>query len=307
MNLLITGASGFIGREVCIQLKNKGHNVIGLYNKYRINLNGIKFLKCDITKEEELSRIFSNNKIDLIVHLAANIPAKDDEEKNPLFFMKTNVIGTMLLLEYARRFGVKKFIYTSTMSVFDFTNHPNAKETDPIKPLSIYGLSKYEGELYCKFYSDNYKMNVTVLRLSNVFGTGKKSGAVYNFIKNSIEGKDLIVSGTGNQTYDFVYVKDVAEAIYLVIEKCVKGFEIFHIGSGKEIKLNQLAKIIQEKIFEKLNKRPNIIYQGKTSPTRFCFSIKKAQKILTFKPQNIEDSINEMIDHAIGNNKNLFS
>jgi len=302
MNVLVTGASGFIGREACIQLKNKGYNVIGLYNKSSIKLDDIKLLKCDITKEEDLHKVFSSNKIDCVVHLAANIPTRDEEEKNPLISINTNVIGTILLLEHSRRFNIKQFIYISTMSVFNFTDHLNAKENDLINPLSLYGLSKYGGELYCKFYSDNYNMDITVLRLSGVFGVGKKNGAIYHFIKNSIEGKDLIIYGSGNQISDYVYVKDVVGAIYLAIKKNIKGFEIFHIGSGKGITINHLVKIIQKKVFEKLGKKSKLIHTREISKTKFFFSIKKAQQLLGFKPRNIEYSINEMLDDMINSN-----
>lgn len=263
--VLVTGANGFIGSNLCKSLTQGGYHVVDLG-------------KTDIRDFKEISKILKKHKPYGVFHMAAILPSGE----NRVFF-DVNVKGTFNLLEACRLSGVRKFIYSSSMSVYgkDIKYLP-VDEKHPINPYDFYSLTKFLGEELVKLYN----FDSVILRYSGVYGPGKEQGAVANFIRNAKLNKPLKI--LNNISWDIIYVKDVVEANIKAFEKADKlRFEIINIGSGKEINIKDLA----EKIIEITGSKSKII-SNKTSPClHFYFNINKAKKLLNFKPQSYDTSL----------------
>lgn len=260
--VLVTGAKGFIGSHLCDALDKKGYNVVDLG-------------KADIRDFKKILRIFKKEKPDTVFHLAALLPPGQNKA-----LFDVNVKGTLNLLEACCLQGVKRFIYSSSMSVYGDPLYLPVDEKHPINPQNFYDLSKWLGEELVKFYAKQYNLKVVVLRYSGVYGLGKDQGAVANFIKNAKINKPLRI--LNNINWDIIYVKDVVEANIKAFEKLDKiKFEVINIGTGKEINIKDLA----EKIIKITGSKSKIICNKKSSaPWHFYFNINKAKRLLKFKP-----------------------
>ena len=275
--VLVIGANGFIGSHLCDALNKKGYQVIGLYyNSGKRNT--------DIRDFKSILKILKKHKPEAVFHTAAVLPGRKD---NPFLFFEVNTKGTFNLLEACRLQGVKKFIYSSTMSVYgkDIEYLP-IDEKHPTNVSDFYGLTKFLGEELVRFYAKNHNLNAIVLRYSGVYGPGKEQGAVANFIRNAKQNKPLKISN--NICWDIIYIKDVVEANIKALEKADKlKFEIINIGSGKEININNLA----EKIIKITGSKSNIVFNKSLPCFHFYFNINKAKKLLKFKPCSYDTSL----------------
>ena len=269
--VLITGANGFIGSHLCEALNKKGYDVAHLG-------------KADIRDFKEILKIFKKQKPYGVFHLAALLPPGENNA-----FFDVNVKGTFNLLEACRLCDVKRFIYSSSMSVYGDAKYLPVDEKHPNNTSDFYGLSKLLGEELVKLYIKQYDLNAIILRYSGVYGPGKKQGAVANFIKNAKLDKPLTI--THNISWDIIYIKDVVEANIMAFEKADKlRFEIINIGSGKEINIKDLAeKIIQ--ITGSKSKIRILASHGSLAPRHFYFNINKAKRLLKFKPQSYDTSL----------------
>lgn len=299
MNVLVTGATGFIGSHLCEELIKK-YEVFGLTqsgNTKKINhlLNHKNFhlIKGDINRIIPIEKIIKNSNIKTVFHLAAFLPVKESF-KNDITCIEINVKGTLNLISASIVGGVKNFIYSSTMSVYSTPpKHLPIDENHPTNPSTMYGASKLWGEFICNLHSK--KLNVTILRYSGVYGPRQDTfKAIPLFIKNAIENKPIVLFSKGKQMSDFVYVKDVAKANILAIDK--PG--IFNIGSGQEISIEELAK----RIISLCNSQSKIIYSNKESPRSFHFAydINKARKKIGFSPISLDNGLLEFIRYIKG-------
>ena len=233
MKILVTGGAGFIGSHVVDELIQKGHKVVVIddfSSGKKENLNRkAKFYKLDIC-DPKIAKVFKKEKFDAVFHLAAQISAAHSMT-HPLFDAKVNVLGTINLIENAFKYGVKKFIYTSSGGVL----YGNAKklptpENSSLNPICPYGVSKLTAENYLRYYHKNFNLDFIGLRYGNVYGPrqdGKgEAGVVAIFIENFLAKKPCIVYGDGNQTRDYVYVKDVAKANVMFLKSDSKNWKI---------------------------------------------------------------------------------
>lgn len=251
-NVLITGGLGFIGSHIADELLNDNEVVI-LDNLSTGNINNLKnpnhenlrIVKEDIriTNLDELT-----SDIDYIFHLAAmaSVPLSIDK---PVECNDINLNATVNLLTSAVNNDVEKVIFSSSSAVYGQNENMPLKEIEQPMPKSPYAASKASCELYLKSFYDSYGLNYTSLRYFNVFGPKQDKNSQYaavipNFISALLEGEQPVIYGDGEQTRDFIYIKDVVKAN---IKSCECGFNgIINVASGKKISINQLYGIVKE-------------------------------------------------------------
>jgi len=297
MNILVTGATGFIGSHLCKGLIQKGHTVFGLSRatsirniKPLLNQREFHLKKGDIRDPEFFLEMIKVNKIKLIFHLAAQLPC-DEALNNPFLYFDTNARGTLNLLNAACQNGVQKFIYTSSLSVYsEPPEYLPVDEKHPVQPSTIYGVSKLEGELYCNVYSK--VMNVVVLRYGGAYGKGqRKHNAIPTFISQALNNMPITIYGDGTQTSDFVHVEDVVQGTLLAAERGKTG--VYNIGSGEEMSVRGLARRIID--FTKSESEIVLADKDTDRPFRFVLDITKSRKDFGYSPYSFDEGLSRYI------------
>ena len=251
--ILVTGGAGFIGSHVVELFLEKGHEVVildDLSTGRESNINPrAKFYKMDI-RNPEIRKIFETERPDFISHHAAQMDVRRSVAQ-PLFDADVNILGSINLIECAKEFGVKHFVYISTGgAVYGEPEYVPCDEAHPINPICQYGASKHTVEHYLFMYHVNYGLNYTVLRYPNVYGPRQdphgEAGVVAIFTGKMLAAEPVTINGDGEQTRDFVYVGDCAYANYLAVTVDHRP-GIYNIGWGRPTSVNDifntLAKI----------------------------------------------------------------
>ncbi|MCH7606783.1 MAG: NAD-dependent epimerase/dehydratase family protein [Chloroflexi bacterium] len=247
---LVTGGAGFIGSHLVGRLLELGYRVVvidDLSSGKLKNLNpAATFHHSDIT-QPAATEVFQREQPDLVFHLAAQTSVSNST-RDPVRDSEVNVLGTLRMLEAARRYGVEKFIYSSTGgALYGEPEVDPCPDDHPIKPLAPYGMSKYLGELDMEFYRRLYRLNYTSLRYGNVYGPRQdphgEAGVVAIFSQAMLEGKQPEIFGDGNQERDFVCVADVVEANILAIDRG-DGMAM-NIGSGQKTSINRIFELLK--------------------------------------------------------------
>ena len=252
MKTLVTGGAGFIGSNIVRLLIEEGHEATvldDLSSGYRCNLDpfpNIHFIEGDVRDSETVSNAVSG--VEVVFHLAASVGNKRSIE-NPINDSEINVIGTLHVLEAACRAGVRKVVYSSSAGIFGELKTLPISEDHPVEPDSPYGASKLAGEKLGLAYSKLYDLEVVCLRYFNVYGVNQRYDAYGNaipiFANRMINNKPVIIFDDGEQTRDFVNVRDVARANYgAALAMGVSG--AFNISSGTQVTINNLVKIMGE-------------------------------------------------------------
>lgn len=239
-NILITGGSGFLGRNLAKKLKNKN---IFIYDKVQPNYK-CKFIKGSILNSSKINENLKTYKIDTIIHLAASLGVSNTEKK-PSEVIDINFLGTLNILKAITNTKVKKFIFASSSEVYG-DNKKKMIENLDLKPKSLYGHTKILGENLVKTYSNLLGFDYLIFRFFNVCGYGQREDFVISkFFKDIKEKKEITVYGSGIQKRSFCHVKDACDAIVLTINKKIKN-QIFNIGNNKEpISIKNLAILIR--------------------------------------------------------------
>lgn len=254
MRILITGAAGQIGSGLSKLLIKEGHELVlcdNLRNGYISNLevNGeiiAPFYKADVSNEELI--FWCGGKYDAIIHLAA-ITSLPDCESNPLETLKINVQGTANVLEFARRCDVPHIIFASTSAIYENNEEDVFTEDLHVNPRLYYSLSKKMAEELIQSYRDNYGCKVTVLRFFNVFGPDgdqtRPNPPLLNFVVRELnKGVSPVLSGTGDQVRDFIWVNDVVSMLQLCLEK--QPNDVFNVCTGITVSVSQFSSWIVE-------------------------------------------------------------
>ena len=250
--ILVTGGAGFIGSHIVDELIKNNYEVVIIDNlstgkKEYLNKKA-KFYKRDIC--ENIEDIFDIEKPEIVIHCAAQVMLRNSIE-NPIEDAKINILGTINLLENCKNFKIKKIIYCSTGGArVGEPEYLPVDEKHPIKPIAPYGISKHTAEHYVEMYSKLYQIDYLIFCFGNVYGPrdDPKSKRVTSiFIQDLLDKKQPKIFGSGEQTRDFIYVKDLAEFIVSSFEKNPKH-KLFHLANGGQISVNKVFEIIKEKL-----------------------------------------------------------
>ena len=290
---IVTGGAGFIGSNLVDRLVENGHKVIVIDNFVsgkKSNLShqskkNVKIVKLDISNNKKLGKYFKGvNYVFHLAGLAEIIPSI----KNPRKYLINNTLGTLNVLEAAKKVKIKKFIYAASSSCYGIPKKIPTKETEKIDTKHPYAFSKFLGEETVIKYANLFKMPNISCRFFNVYGprlnTNGQYGAVFsNFLIQKKKRKPLTIVGNGKQTRDFIHVDDLTNVFIKLAKSNLKN-KIYNLGSGKETSINKIASIIGgKKIF--IPTRPG-------DPDRSCANISKIKKDINWKPKI---SINEGI------------
>lgn len=257
-NILITGGLGFIGSHIADELMEDNQITI-IDNLSTGNIKNLKTPEHENLEivEEDLRNTNLNDltkDIDYIFHLAAMASVPLSVE-NPIECNDVNVNATVKLLKAAADNNVKKIVFSSSSAVYGENRNMPLKETEPLMPTSPYAASKASCELYLRSFYDSYGLNYTALRYFNVFGPKQDKNSQYaavipNFISALVEGEQAVIYGDGEQTRDFVYVKDIVRANIAACESDYNG--IVNVASGEKLTINRLYEIVKNTLGSEL-------------------------------------------------------
>jgi len=241
--VLITGGAGFIGSHVVEECLAHNYEVVVVDNfssgKVENLFEDCKVYQVDIN-DNHLKNVFEVEKPDMVIHLAAQASVMKSME-DPVVDSEINILGTLRLLEYARIHRVKKMVLASSAAVYGNPEEIPIDEKFPLNPLSFYSLSKWSSERYAQLYERLYGLPCCILRFSNVYGPRQnpqgEAGVVSIFINQLLNHEDIAIYG-GQQTRDFIYVRDVAKACLRAIESPATG--IFNISSCSETSIDDI-------------------------------------------------------------------
>ena len=327
--VLITGGCGFIGKNLTALLVGKGIavrvydnltvgtvadlqavanvNVIQRADDITVPKAGeIQFIKGDILDAGDIH--LASNDMDAIVHLAANTGVGPSVEA-PVFDCQQNVLGTINVLEAARKNNIKKFVFASSGAPAGEVEPPIHEEIVP-KPVSPYGASKLAGEGYCSAYFRTFEIDTVALRFGNVYGpgSGHKSSVVAKFINRALDQLPLEIYGDGSQTRDFIYIDDLVKAIYLGLTVDDIGGEVFQIATSQETTVREITDIIVDVLNKKSIAVPEVRFtEPRLGDVKRNFSdTRKASKKLGWEAkQDLADGVfitlNDIVDGRSSN------
>ena len=299
-NVLVTGGSGFIGSNLVRRLIKEGNSVTVLDNfmsGYRSNLEPfpeVNIIEGDVRDKNAVETAMHG--VEVVFHLAASVGNKRSIDQ-PITDAEINVIGTLQVLEAARKEGVRKIVTSSSAGIFGALKTMPIKEDHPIEPDSPYGCTKLCEEKLCLSYAKLYPIEVVCLRYFNVYGPNQRFDAYGNvipiFVFRMFRNEPLIIFGDGEQTRDFVHVDDVVQANIKAADAIgVSG--AFNIASGMHITINHLVKMITKDNSPSVKIEYGPIRQGDVLHS--LADIGSARKILGYEPQvEIVDGLKEYI------------
>jgi len=297
MNILVTGGAGFIGSHIVDAYIKNNHNVVIIDDmskgqKEFINPKATFYHKS--ISDTDLADILKNEKIEVINHHAAQISVSDSV-KNPVKDAELNIIGTLQLLQNAVEFGVDKFIFASTGgAIYGEQDYFPAKEDHPQKPTSPYGLSKLSVEGYLRFYKEQYGLKSIIFRYGNVFGPRQnpngEAGVVAIFFNRLLKGKTPIINGDGQQTRDYIFIRDIVHANLLALN--LNDSDIFNVGTGQETTVNELTQLILE--VSESNIAIQTAKKNNFEQRRSSLDNKKLKEALNWSPQfSLKEGLSE--------------
>tara|TARA_R100000030_G_scaffold11241_1_gene7519 strand:- start:509 stop:1429 length:921 start_codon:yes stop_codon:yes gene_type:complete len=289
MRCIVTGGAGFIGSNLVDKLIDEGHEVIifdNLSTGQQKNINPkAKFFLIDIAHQpyfenKTMKDIMSG--VDVVFHLAALARVQPSIE-NPIEYHNTNINGTLNMLDACRKYGVKRFVFSSSSSVYGDVREEDlpTSENSELNPMSPYALHKLVGEQYCKLYSELYQLETVSLRYFNVYGERQPIEGAYTlvmgvFAQQRLNGEKMTIRGDGEQRRDFTYVGDVVDANIKCMEYPLElNGDILNVGNGDNKSVNDIADLIGG---ERVNLEPVI------EPRVTLADNTKIKKLLDWKP-----------------------
>jgi nucleoside-diphosphate-sugar epimerase len=247
--ILVTGVAGFIGSNLAKLILDRGDAVVGIDNLSagtQENLDPrVEFYKND-TSTPEVYPLFEG--VDAVFHLAAKTSLTGCLEK-PLEAAYQNVVGTLNVLEAARKAKVEKFIYADTSAEYEGIHQFPTKE-DRVRPIGVYAASKHGGATFCESYKELYGMNISIVRYFNVYGPAQDWRRIIppvmsSFVIRMLQGERPIIYGTGQKRRDFIYVDDVNELHLIILDDARSNGRTFNIGSGANCSVIEIYELIE--------------------------------------------------------------
>jgi UDP-glucose 4-epimerase len=279
MRVLVTGGAGFIGRHISDHFQNRAE--VRVLDNLRSGFEGnVSSLQCQLIVGSILDRNLVREAmkgVDIVFHLAAMVSVQESVQK-PTECAEINVGGTAIVLEEAARARVKKLVFSSSSAIYGDNPIVPKIESMPAGPKSPYATSRYEGERYCRSFTDEGRLATVCLRYFNVFGPyqdprSEYAAAVPAFIEKAIRNEPITIFGDGRQTRDFIYVKDVVEAnVFFALKSHATG--VFNVAWGRPITINDLALTIRN-----LTKSSSAIHYGAERLGDIKYSVAGVDKI----------------------------
>ena len=311
MKLLITGGAGFIG-------SNFIHHILRKYPNYEVinidkltycgNLENLekvenhekyKFIKCDICDSEKIDEIFQEEKPDFVINFAAETHV-DRSILDPDAFVRTNFLGTHVLLEAVKKYGIERFLHISTDETYGSIDNGKFKEDDVLLPNSPYSASKASADLLARSYFKTFSLPVVITRSSNNYGPYQFPEKVIPlFISNILQEKKVPLYGTGMNVRDWIYVQDNCEGLDAVLHDGEDG-EIYNIGGGNEKTNLELTQIILNEL-GKDDSHIEYVDDRLGHDLRYALDIEKARKIGWEPKHTFEDAIKKTINWYLEN------
>ena len=323
MQILVTGAAGFIGFHLSIGLLESDYKVVGIDNlndyydpalkKLRINQianhpksDNFEFIKADISDRLFMERLFADFSFDVVVNLAAQAGVRYSLE-NPHVYVESNLVGFVNILEGCRNSKIKHLVYASSSSVYGMNvKQPFSTEDKVDFPISLYAATKKSNELMAHTYSHLFDIPTTGLRFFTVYGPyGRPDMAYYKFTKNILEGGIIDVYNNGDMERDFTYIDDIVQGLLAVILKpptkkqsCYSAanppYQLFNIGNNNPVSLRKFITVIERSCNIKANERLLPMQPGDV-PSTFA-DIDNLVNEYGFKPStSIEDGIEKFV------------
>lgn len=278
MNILVTGAAGFIGSALALRLLERGERIVALDNLndyYDVGLkearlarlsaySGFEFEKADIADRERMSRLFGERQFDAVMHLAAQAGVRYSIE-NPGAYIDANLVGFANVIEGARRSQVRHFVFASSSSVYGANAKlPFAEDDNIDHPVSLYAATKKANELMAHSYAHLYRLPCTGLRFFTVYGPwGRPDMALFKFTRGILAGDTIPVFNRGEMVRDFTYVDDIVEGVARVIDRPAQAdpawtalapapsssnapYRIYNIGNNQPVKLMRYIEVLEQ-------------------------------------------------------------
>jgi len=313
--ILITGTAGFIGFHVAKKLLSENYVVVGIDNFSEYYDIGLKerrneilkrnenfiFYKEDIAEHEKVNEIVQKERPDAIIHIAAQAGVRYSLE-NPWVYERANILGTLSILEAARKNNIKRVVFSSSSSVYGDSKKISFSEDDRTDtPISLYAATKKSGEVIAHSYNSVYGIEIACLRFFTVYGPwGRPDMAVFKFVKNILQDKPIDVYNRGKMSRDFTFVDDIADGVLAALKKPDLNYEVFNLGGDNPVKLMNMIKILEKHLGRnaQLNLLP--IQQGDVLKT--YADISKAKKELGYHPKvGIEEGLKRFVDWFLEN------
>ncbi|WP_058369838.1 NAD-dependent epimerase [Psychrobacter sp. ENNN9_III] len=324
MNILVTGAAGFIGFHLIKKLLEKNCFIVGIDNindYYDVDLKNdrikvlvensstetFKFIKLDLANREAMSTLFSRYKFDVVINLGAQAGVRYSIE-NPHAYMDSNMVGFLNVLEGCRHSKVKHLLYASSSSVYGMNvKQPFSTEDRVDYPISLYAATKKSNELMAHTYSHLYNIPTTGLRFFTVYGPyGRPDMAYFSFTKKILSGQQIDVYNNGEMQRDFTYIDDIVEGIILLIDKipapqkssittAIAPYQIYNIGNNQPVTLRRFISAIEQACGKKAKENLLPMQPGDV-PITYA-DIDELTTDVGFKPSiSIEDGIAKFVE-----------
>jgi UDP-glucuronate 4-epimerase len=302
MRILLTGGAGFIGSHLAEALLQRGHELSTLDNlddfysldHKRANLEEVRrkgdfeFAAVDICDFRRLRETIQQSRPDVIIHLAARAGVRPSIEQ-PLLYERVNVAGTANLLEAAREFGVRRFIFGSSSSVYGATaNVPFREDDTGLRPISPYAATKLAGELLCYTYAHLYSITAVCLRFFTVYGPRQRPDlAIHKFTALIEAGKPIPVFGDGSAGRDYTYVDDIVAGLLASLEyeppRGVAPFDVFNLGNSHPVTLGELIRCLEIATGRQAIREQKPLQPGDVPLT--WANVDKSCRLLGYRPQ----------------------
>jgi len=326
LKILVTGAAGFIGSKLCLRLLDRGDEVVGIDNLndyYDVNLKlarlellrgyeGFTFIKLDIVDREALHLLFTKEKFQRVMHLAAQAGVRYSLV-NPYAYIESNVTGFINILEACRQHQVEHLAYASSSSVYGAnTKMPFSVHDNIDHPVSLYAATKKANELMAHSYSHLFNLPTTGLRFFTVYGPwGRPDMSLFMFTRNILEGKPIDVFNYGNHRRDFTYIDDIVEGVIRVIDQPAQGnelwsgdnpdpgtsrapYRVYNIGSNHPVNLLTFIETLEKCLGKKAIKNLLPLQDGDVPDT--YADVADLVDDLGYRPATLlEDGINNFV------------